>query len=319
MLSKFFDVTGRFCWEVQADDVNEYQEVLIDTGVSVRTRRGYINTISNFYAFLLSHPEIPMTPLERASGKIQQRIDWKYGVKLSQPVDKWFMPIHSSDDTTVRSALPSRDHLRTLFRFIRQTAERSVKPVIMHRDYAMFSLMYHTGIRQDECRMLDISDVNFEQGVIHVRFGKGSRGSGKRERWVPIVLHGVAEILKIYLTRVRPHFLNSDRSEALFLSERGSRISSATIKRRLQDLIDEANGHGVVVPRFTCHDLRRAFATHHFEDDPTKLEIIRRMLGHEHLATTQRYIRPSQKFLQDSLERWANARLSSLGVDSPDD
>lgn len=320
ILGRFFRVTGRFCWEIQVEDVNEYHESLVDSGLSSRTIRGYINSISNFYSFLLAHPEIPLTALERQSNKKQHRVDWKYNVKLSQPVDSWFMPTHSSEDSTVRSALPSKDSLRAFFGFLRETATQNSKPLAAHRDYAMFRLMYHTGIRLDECRMLDISDVNFEHGVIHVRFGKGTRGSGKRERWVPIVLHGVSKVLEIYITRVRPHFQNAEGSPSLFLSEQGKRISAATIKRRLHDQIFESQAHGIEIPYFTCHDLRRAFATHHFEDDPTTLEIIRRMLGHQQLSTTQRYIRPSAKFLQESLDRWTGARLRSLTLeDGPSD
>ena len=318
VLEKFFEVTNCFCWEVTIEDVNEYHEGLIDAGLSIGTRRSYINVISNFYKFLLAHPEIPQSHLERQSSRSPQRIDWKYGVRLIQPVDKWFMPTHSSENTTVKTALPSKDHLRNFLRFIRTNSEDSFKPLTMQRDYAMFSLMYHTGIRQDECRMLDVNDIYFDHRTIHVRHGKGAKGSGKRERWVPIILNGIDSILTIYLDHVRPHFLNSDKSSALFLSEHGKRISAATIKRRLQENIDSAWEKGIQISRFTCHDLRRAFATHRFEEDPTKLEIIRSMLGHEFLSTTQRYVRPSSFFIEKQLNDWTNRRLNALLEDNDD-
>lgn len=221
------------CWEVNIEDVNEYHEGLVDAGLAISTRRSYINVISNFYKFVLAHPEIPQTNLERQSSRSVQRIDWKYEVKLIQPVDQWFMPIHSSEDTTVKTALPSQDSLREFLKFTRLHVEKSFKPLVLQRDYAMFSLMYHTGIRQDECRMLDVTDIYFDLRTIHVRFGKGTKGSGKRERWAPIILNGIESILKIYLQHVRPHYINKDDSKSLFLSEHGTRISKATIKRRL--------------------------------------------------------------------------------------
>lgn len=240
VIEKFFEITGRFCWEVNIEDVNEYHEGLIDGGLAIGTRRSYLNVISNFYKFLLAHPEIPQTSLERQTSRSPQRVDWKYGVKLSQPVDHWFIPTHSSEDTTVKTALPSKDSLRAFLKFIRTYAEESFKPLIMQRDYAMFSLMYHTGIRQDECRMLDVTDIYFTHRTIHVRFGKGTKGSGKRERWIPIILNGIDSILKIYLEHVRPHFIDVEKSKALFLSEHGKRISKATIKRRLQQNLETA-------------------------------------------------------------------------------
>jgi parallel beta-helix repeat protein len=319
ILNRLFNIMGMFCWELNTNDINEYHENLFDSGLTLSTRRGYINTISNFYDFLLSHPEIPLSPIERKEGKISERVDWKYKVKLEQPVDKWFSPVHISEDSTVKSALPSKNSLREFFRYIRTQANTSRKPFVTNRDYALFSLMYHSGIRQDECRMIDVSDVNFEHRTIHIRFGKGTKGSGKRERWVPIVLHGIEKILKDYIDKVRPKFIKDAKCNALFLSEFGNRISLTTIKDRLQRSIINAQEHNIEVPYFTCHDFRRSFATHMYESDPIMLSVIKEMLGHENLSTTQRYIRPSAKFLEQSLNKFSQNRLSSLMGEKIDD
>lgn len=311
-LRKLFELTGKYVWEINIDDVNEFHQSMVDAGLAVSTRRGYLNTISNFYKFLLAHPEIPLTELEIQASKQKQRVDWKYNIRLIQPVDPWFTPLHSSDDATIDRVIPTKEELKEFFKFLRLYASEMRKPLQFHRDYAMFLLMYHTGLRVNECRMLDVEDINFSRGTVHVRYGKGTRGSGRRERWVPITLHGLNEVILIYLKNYRPHFINSDNKPALFLSEHGKRISLATVKRRLQEDIDAAISNKVNIKPFTCHDLRRAFATHFYESSPQKIEMVRHMLGHSMLATTQRYLRPSIHFIEQQFEYLTNGHLSRL-------
>ena len=183
----------------------------------------------------------------------------------------------------------------------------------------MFRLMYHTGIRLNECRMLDVDDVSFERRTVHVRYGKGTKGSGRRERWVPITLHSIDEVIAIYLKHYRPHFLNADQNPALFLSEHGRRISEATIKRRLQENIQTVKQYGIDIKYFTCHDLRRAFATHFYESFSQKIEVVRHMLGHTLLATTQRYLKPSAKYFEQQLESLTSGQLKRLLEDDVND
>lgn len=320
ILKRFFEIVGKPCWEVTIEDVNEYHLSLIEFGLANSSRRNYMNVVKTFYDFLLAHPEIPQTLKERQSGTPAQRVDWKYRVKLVHPVDLWFVPKHVTDDIAIKSAIPSRENMRAFFRLLRENTEDSSKPMILHRDYAMFRLMYHTGVRLDECRMLDLVDISFERGTIHIRYGKGAKGSGKRERWVPASLFGLDKVLAIYLEKVRPKFQNASIETALFLSEQGKRVSKATIKARLIEAIQFTQDKGGDIPFFTCHDFRRAFATHLYEDHPTKIEAIRHMLGHSLLGTTQKYLRPSSRFLEEQLRDVTNGRLQRLmGDGEPDD
>ncbi|MBP2656335.1 MAG: recombinase [Firmicutes bacterium] len=312
VLNGFADAVNKYWWEVRIEDVNAFHQALVDKGLAISTRRGYLNIISKFYAFLLAHPEIPQTALEMKDGKPVERIDWKYGIKLIQPVDPWFKPLHVSDDIAIDRVIPTVEDLRNFFCFVRNYAEDATKPLVFQRDYAMFRLIYDTGIRMNECRMLDVQDLFFNHETIHVRFGKGTKGSGRRERYVPIVLHGISQILDIYLKYCRAQFSCADREPALFLSERGERVSLATIKQRLFALQNLARDNGISFRQFSCHDLRRAFATHLYERDPRKVESIRYMLGHSMLATTQRYIRPSAKFFEEQLKNLTTGHLTHL-------
>jgi site-specific recombinase XerD len=302
ILRNLADSTKRLWWEISIQDVNDYHQALVDSGLAVSTRRGYLSEIRNFYSFLMDHPEIPRTIIQTADKTPHERVDWKYGVSLIQPVDNWFKPDHTCDDIALDKSLPTESEMRAFFSFLRNYAKLSTKPLVYERDYALFRMLYGTGIRMNECCMVDIDDVYFEQNTIHVRFGKGTRGSGRRERWVPMIFHGLKKVLEIYFTQCRPYFPKANINSALFLSERGTRISIPSVMYRLSAVLQVAAMNGVKIKSFTTHDFRRAFATHLYERAPNKVEAIRHILGHSLLSTTQYYLRPSAHYLEEQLK-----------------
>lgn len=308
-LTNFFIAAGKFAWEVTTEDVKAYLESLVDLGLAVSTRRQYVGEIKLFYDFLLSHPVIPPDPLLAQLGNHAERIDGKYGIRVQQPVDTWFLPVHKTDDVP-QDAIPSKDQLRSFFVWLRKYDAH--KPWAAARDYAVFRLFYHTGLRANEVAHLDLKDLRFDLGTIHCRFGKGTKGSGPRERYVPLRWGGLDKVLRVYLKEVRPRFRGADDSNALFLSEHGGPLAYHTIRTKLTGYIDTARKDGIDTPYFSCHDLRRAFATHLYEEHPDKIEVIRQILGHWNLATTQKYLRPSATFIEQQFESLTNQRLAIL-------
>lgn len=314
ILDNFFMSIGMYCWEVKPNDVVEYSDIIYDIGLTVTTRRGYLGEIQRFYQFLLEHPVIPIEALQAHLGYLPTRLDEKYGTRVQQPIDKWYFPTHVSDDTPQRN-LPSKDQLREFFAFLRRHIETAQKPITLCRDYALFRLIYHTGFRANETCKLDVTDVRFDLGTIHCRFGKGTRGSGKRERYALLDYKGLDNVLKIYIKEHRHKFLGANKDPALFLSEAGRRIGESTIRGRLNEHISTARENGIDIPLFSCHDLRRAFATHLYEEHPEKIEVIRQMLGHLQLSTTQRYLRPNKQFIVSQFEEITASRISRLKED----
>ena len=69
------------------------------------------------------------------------------------------------------------------FEFLRVRIATARKFGPAGRDYALFRTLYHAGLRADETASLELQDLHFGRGPfgkIHVRFGKGTRGSGPR-------------------------------------------------------------------------------------------------------------------------------------------
>jgi site-specific recombinase XerD len=142
------------------------------------------------------------------------------------------------------------------------------------RNRALLELVYSAGLRSSEAVGLDLGDVDFEQEHVHVRNGKGAK-----DRIVPLgeeAAHWVAR----YLREARPG-LARGANNALFLSARGRRLDTSTLRR--------------LMPH--PHRLRHAFATHLLEGG-ADLRTIQELLGHASLSTTQVYSHVSAKRLR---------------------
>lgn len=132
------------------------------------------------------------------------------------------------------------------------------------RNRALVELVYSAGLRSAEAVGLDLGDLDFDREQLHVR------GKGGKERIVPLgeeAAHAVAR----YLHQARPE-LASGPETALFLSARGRRLDTSTLRRVFAH----------------PHRLRHAFATHLLEGG-ADLRTIQDLLGHSSLSTTQLY------------------------------
>jgi site-specific recombinase XerD len=132
------------------------------------------------------------------------------------------------------------------------------------RNRALLELVYSAGLRSREAVDLDLGDVDFEQEAVHVQ------GKGNKERVVPLG-EEAAYRLRLYLDQARPGLVNG-AEDALFVSARGRRLDTSTIRR--------------LFPH--PHRLRHAFATHLLEGG-ADLRVIQELLGHSSLSTTQTY------------------------------
>jgi integrase/recombinase XerC len=147
------------------------------------------------------------------------------------------------------------------------------------RNRALVELVYSAGMRSAEAVGLDLGDVDFEQELVHVRNGKGAK-----DRVVPLG-EEAALLGARYLREARPQ-LARGAENALFLSSRGRRLDTSTLRR--------------LVPH--PHRLRHAFATHLLEGG-ADLRTIQELLGHASLSTTQMYSHVDAKRLRKVYDR----------------
>jgi integrase/recombinase XerC len=145
------------------------------------------------------------------------------------------------------------------------------------RDKAVLELLYATGIRVSELVGISLEDVSFEEGLVRVK------GKGKKERLLPFG-RKAEESLRDYL-RLRPS-INKGRidEQALFLNYRGERLTPRSIER----IIDKYIRLSALRRKISPHSLRHSFASHLLSRG-ADLRVIQELLGHESLATTQKY------------------------------
>jgi site-specific recombinase XerD len=146
------------------------------------------------------------------------------------------------------------------------------------RNRALIELVYSAGLRSQEAVDLDLADVDFEQELVHVR------GKGGKERVVPLG-EEASHLLASYLRDARPE-LARGAENSLFLSARGRRLNTSTLRRLLPH----------------PHRLRHAFATHLLEGG-ADLRTIQELLGHSSLSTTQMYSHVDARRLRKVYDR----------------
>ncbi len=166
--------------------------------------------------------------------------------------------------------------------------------VLGRRDRAMLETLYSTGIRVSELVALNIADMDFPGEALHVR------GKGKKERIVPLGAHALAAVqryMELLKTDAKFGPLVRDRSTEtpLFLNKHGGRLSSRSVRRKLDKYLKQVG----LDPTISPHTLRHSFATH-LLDNGADLRSVQELLGHQSLSTTQVYTHLTTQRMQDS-------------------
>jgi len=154
--------------------------------------------------------------------------------------------------------------------------------LISLRNKAILELLYSTGGRVSEIVGINLSDI-FESNDVRVI---KLRGKGGKERVVPMGSFSI-KALDDYVVRVRPSLQlksSKSKSEALFLNQRGTRLSRQSAWRIV---VDSARSSGLS-EGISPHVFRHSFATH-LLDGGADIRVVQELLGHSSVTTTQIY------------------------------
>jgi integrase/recombinase XerC len=146
------------------------------------------------------------------------------------------------------------------------------------RDRAALELAYSSGLRASELVGLDLADLDLTQGFVR------AKGKGRKERQVPVGRKAITALGAYLAIRNQLENPKAKAGSALFLGNRGGRLSDRVLRRTLAQLgleLELADG-------LSPHGLRHSFATHMLEAG-ADIRSIQEMLGHASLSTTQKY------------------------------
>jgi len=140
--------------------------------------------------------------------------------------------------------------------------------------FVAFSLMARLGLRIAEVCNLRLGDVDLDTGAAIIW------GKGDKERTLPIP-KDLADVLRDYVSKVRPQYANG--CDRLLVSYMGTPLLTSSLRKSFKRY---AQREGI---RGTPHTLRHSFATQCVRDG-NSVFVLKEMLGHEDLKTTERYV-----------------------------
>jgi integrase/recombinase XerC len=152
------------------------------------------------------------------------------------------------------------------------------------RDHAAFSTMIYAGLRIEETTALTVDDLSFARGAEEVRV---ARGKGNKEKLVPMGPR-LRRSLRRYL-KVRDALVPAGASSPpphLFITEKGSRITEGTLRRRLYGWVRKSR---LKKADAKPHDLRRTFGTWYLQENPGQLIELAELMGHSNLSQVRKY------------------------------
>jgi site-specific recombinase XerD len=200
---------------------------------------------------------------------------WR-GLGRPQGVKRHQVPRHAP------KALEPRAKLRYL---------RAVEACPFARDRAIALLPLYAGSRIAEIEALDVPDVRLSarKGSVHLV------GKGEKARDVPV--HAMLrEALAGWLAE-RPFCPNAGTSAALFLSRRGTRMTTDA----LADVIDRITAAAGLEDDVTSHILRHTFGTE-LTRSGVDIVTVAELMGHSSLETTRIYTRPTENDMQRAVD-----------------
>ncbi|MBL6649445.1 MAG: tyrosine recombinase [Flavobacteriaceae bacterium] len=198
-------------------------------------------------------------------------------------------PLENIETPKVGSKLPVTLTTNEIDDLIKNVDKKSKNQI---RNIAITEMLYSCGLRVSELITLKISDLYFDEWIIKVT------GKGNKERFVPISKEAINYVNKYIDEERNFKKIKKGSEDTLFLNERGNKLSRVMIYIILDQLKKKANIKKKIGP----HTLRHSFATHLIENGADLLTI-QKMLGHENIITTERYLHVSKKHLVESISK----------------
>ena len=186
----------------------------------------------------------------------------------------------------------SEEETKTVFDYLESATDNldvtTDEEAILLRDRAVFELLYSTAIRRNEATHLKIGDIDFDNGMVFVKEGKGGK-----DRVVPMGKTAL-DAVRRYQAEARPR-LAAPGCDILFVNRKGRRMHDETIR---ESVMHATQGAGLK-KHVRVHALRHSCATH-LLNHGADIRYVQELLGHASLSSTQIYTHVSINKLKET-------------------
>lgn len=289
-------------WE---NSLNKFKNFLkIERNMSDNTIQSYLYDIKKLELFISSN-KISKNPTELSELEIREfvffiskNVKSRTQARIISGIKKFFdfllienlinnNPVDNIETPKLGINLPNTLSLDEIDKIILNI---NLKSKTGKRNIAMVELLYSCGLRVSELIELKISDLFFRESLIKVT------GKGNKERFVPISKLAQKYIYEYINNSRNIKNISKGHEDTLFLNERGSKLSRVMIYIIIKKLKNLAGISKKIGP----HSLRHSFATHLIQNG-ADLITIQKMMGHESITTTERYLHVDKKHLISSV------------------
>lgn len=228
---------------IKSTHINDYIDSLLKTGKSPATTTRVLASLRCYFEFLKIKGLVTESPVS--------------GIKHAK-AEKKLPEILSSKEITLLLSQPDCSDFKGC------------------RDKAMLELLYATGIKVSELISINLSDLNLQIGILHLR-------NGKQERIIPMYPEAV-KALANYCNNVRELVVADHNTNELFTNMNGQPLTRQGLWKIIKYYADKAK----ISKDITPHTIRHSFAAHLLENG-APLKDIQEILGHSDVSSTQVY------------------------------
>jgi integrase/recombinase XerC len=243
-LSEYLSANDRQDWKnVNEHDIRTFINAERRRGLSPRSIQRLLSSCRTFHEHLLTEGKIKLNPAKN----------------IVSPKSAQLLPKAMDAD------------------LVQRLLDFKPKGMIEIRDKAIAELLYSSGLRLSEICKLDLEDLDLKERTCVVT------GKGNKTRMVPVGTKAIQSLRDWIIYRNELLESKETQTNALFLNNKGSRISARSIQLRLEKLCLQRG-----LPGINPHMLRHSFASHVLESSGD-LRAVQEMLGHSDIGTTQIY------------------------------
>jgi integrase/recombinase XerC len=297
----FVGFSGEYPWRWSAGGVDEWTTHLVgERHLARSTIRAYQGAVRLFCDYITS-------PYYQWAQVCEER----FGTHPVQVCHEWNTAAHLVEYEGRPGRRPmTRGEIQRLFDYADERVDVAVRgrrkgALAAYRDATVFKVIYGWGLRCTEASRLDLADFYRNPkapelgrfGMLHVRYGKGSKGSGPRRRMVASVMPWAVVAVEDFVVNIRPR-QGLLEHPGLWVTERGGRVKPREIEERFAAYRDAL---GLAV-ELTPHCLRHSHVTHQVEDG-VDAKFLQEQVGHRYASTLGAYTHVSEAFMNTMMRK----------------